>query len=168
MIDIINNDLYKGKYISIFLPTTIYNSNIGSLNMNKTDFDNVIKKMLRKYGKYDKVSEIYYEYCNKQYVVLNRRIRNIYKIKPIKVLLSDVLINIYEKNKLTLEEFPIIDKYHNIVKRNKMNFNYDNILISLITETHSSNITNYYVEISFINNNINLQNIKDIINCIKT
>ena len=162
--DIIKDTKYKGKKIYVYLSTIQYNDNTGTVNINKHKFDELIIKLLKKYGKYKKMSQIYYEYYNKKYIITNGFDRKVYSSQPCKVKIDGKRIfNIVEEKLLSIEYFPIISKYHNIMKKNKMMYTYDNFTISLITESYPNNSPNYYVEVSFTNTNCDYNKLEEIL-----
>ena len=73
---------------------------------------------------------------------------------------------IYDEIKIDNDKFPIIDTYHNICKKNRMEFGNDSIKISLVTESYSDNSVYYYPEISFLNNEVDYNIIQETIDYI--
>lgn len=165
---IINNKKYNKKYIDIYFKTIEYNKKCGSININKYKFDSLIKTLLKQFGKYTKASEIYYKYYDRCFVIVNGYNKNVYKLDSLKTeIIDNVIFDINDKIDVTIDEFPIIDKYHNIMKQNIIIYHVDNIDISLVTETYPAKSTNYYLKISFINNNIDIMSLNDIIKILK-
>ena len=167
--NILDNKKYKDKNVYVYITTLKYTERTGTININKYKFDNLIRLLLRKYGKYTKSSEIYYEYYDKRYVVINGYTRKVLKKENIKVLCKDnLIVNILNEKTIDHSLFPIITKYHNIMKKNKMNYESHNCIISLVTESYPENPTNYYVELSFRNSKCNYSEVDGIINFLKS
>jgi len=161
-----NIDTYN-KNVQILFPIINYSDNTGTLSIDKDKFDLLLKKCLEKYGKYDKSSIIYYKYFDMTYQIVNCRNISIYKTDYFNIINNErTIISVFNEIKIDENEFPIIDEYHNICKKNIMVFKSENINILLITESNSDYKTIYYPEISFINNDINNESVRDIINFI--
>lgn len=167
MENIFKPSTYINKTVYLYFPTTKYNSNYGSLHIQKEVFDDLLKKFLKEYGKYTKTSEIIFQITNLTYKIVNKKDRYLIETVPITTIdTNNCIINIVTENKLNYDSFPIINKYNNVCKKNKMIFTNENISISLITETYDSNNTNeccYYVEITFTNTDINYHNVDKIV-----
>jgi hypothetical protein len=159
---------HDNKCVDIYIPTVWDSDNTGSLEIEKNIFDSLIKKSLHKYGKYTKESEILYSNINLIYSIVNKRDRCIYKYNSITTeKVNDVIVNIYDKKKLTEENFPIVNKYHDICKRNKIMFVFNNISIKLITESYSETDSRYFIEISFVNKDVDADDVDAVINNFK-
>ena len=153
MQSILDNTDHKEANVYIYIPTIKYNNHLGSLNIEKHIFDNLIKQLLKKLGKYSKASEIIYQNENLTYKIINKKDRHIVQTIPINTIYNNkCLISIVKEKSLDDEQFPVINKYTNICKRNKMIFPFNNINISLITESHNNENSNYFVELHFVNN----------------
>ena len=155
------------KHVKIYFPIINYSECSGTLNLDKSKFDNLIKCFLERYRKYEKSSIVYYNYLDITYTIKNCRQRSIYKTNYTNIYKNDrIMMLTYDEIKIDNDKFPIIDIYHNICKKNRMEFNNDNIKISLVTETYSDNTVYYYPEISFLNNEIDYNTIKETIDYI--
>jgi len=163
----LNDVSFQGKNVTIYFPIINYTDNSGTLNLDKSEFDNLIKLFLDKYGNYNKSSTIYYSYLNMTYKIKNNKYNSIYKTNYNNIYNNNnILLLTYDEEKIDIENFPIVDKYHNISKKNKMEFLNDSVTISLVTETYTDNTVCYYPEILFINDNIDLDIINDTIDFI--
>ena len=139
------------KKVEIYIPT-IMDKNFGSLKLKKHVFDNLIKQMLREYGKYSKTSEIIYNDDNLTYKIVNKRDTQIYKTTPVLTETSDgCIVNVVEQKKKSVEDFSYVNKYPSIHKRNNMIFSKDGVNMILVTESYSDDKCSYFVVVEFYN-----------------
>lgn len=169
MQSILEKESYKGKTVNIYIPSIKYNDQCGSLNLDKNVFDNLIKQLLKKLGKYTKASEIIYQNGNLTYKIINKKDRQLIQTIPIETICDNsYIINVIDEKILNDSQFPVINKYPNICKRNKMIFSYNNINISLITESYSNDESTYFLELNFANANVSIHHIDEMIKYISS
>ena len=164
MQSILEKESYKGMMTYVYIPTIKHDAQFGSLNLEKNIFDNLIKHLLKKLGKYSKTSEIIYENENLTYKIINKKDRKLIQTLPVETVCEgSYIVNIVNEKVLGDGQFPVINKYPNICKRNKMTFVYNSINVSLITESYSNDESTYFFELSFTNNNINPVHVEEMI-----
>jgi len=163
MEQILKNNNYKNKNIDILIPT-VRVKNSGKVTINKKTFDSMIKYLLGKYGKYTKTAEVIYSYNNLKYKIINNHTRKVQSYKHITAISNEkFIVSVYEEKTINDNQFPVIQKYNDICKRNNMIYKVDGISIVLVTESYSGESSKYYPYISFYNNNIDSEKVDEIV-----
>lgn len=163
--DILNNSTYSGKYVSILIPSIKHNeNNSGSVYIQKKHFDDLIKIMLKKYGKYSKNAEIIYSINNLNYIITNNHSRKVVETTPLYANIHDkIILSIVSEKTVDDSYFPVINKYNDICKRNIMCFTHSDIDIMLITESYYGDECKYFPMVKFKNDNIDHNKLFDIL-----
>ena len=159
---------YPKKKVYVYFPTVQFTENTGTINLNKYQFDKLLRLLIREYGKYTKLCELYYNYYNKKYVIINGCDKKLLQIDTFDTIIEkNIIYNIVTETEIDINKFPIIDKYHNIVKKNIMEYKVNDYSIQMITESYPNDKTIYYIQIHFINNSDSNDKLHEIIKFIQ-
>lgn len=154
----------------IYIPTEKISQSAGNLNIEKSVFDTVLSKSLERYGKYTKASEIYYINENIYYKIVNRKDITVKKIVNSDVFQDKTFMIVKTKEETQQEaDFPLIDRYNDIKKQNKMIFNLPIGKLNLITQSYEDQDCTYFIEIDFLKDDIKSnEDIKSLLNEIES
>ena len=165
----LKNKNYLNGTVSIYFPRNWTDGSSGTLDMDKGNFDSLIIKLLKRYGRYSKTSETLYHHNNLVYRIINGRKTNVLKRNCLGVSKVDgLLVEVTDNKNINLNSFPIINKYHNISKKNRIEYSVGDITISLVTESYADEDSKYLIEIYFTNSKVDHSKLKEIISFIES
>ena len=160
----LNNDEYLNNKVSIYFPSGWSNDMCGTLDIEKGKFDSLIIKLLKRYGRYTKTSETLYYYNNLIYKVTNGRKIDVLKRKSIDMTRVDnLLIEVSDYKNVNVNMFPIINKYHDITKKNRIEYLLGDMTVSLVTSSYADDNSKYSIEIYFVNDKVDHIKLKEVI-----
>jgi len=159
---------YKNSKTCIYLAKKI-NDNMSTTTVTKNSFDNLIKILLKNYGKYTKSAEYIYVHDDLTYIIVNGKHVHVHaKNSLYSVLADNYVAEISNDKELDKSTFPILNKYSYVCRRNKMNFIADGFTVSLVTESHLDDPI-YFVEIDITNiSKLTKNKLDEIINDLKS
>ena len=120
----------------------------GNVNLETRIFKNLINIISKKVtNNSESLCKKIYFYRNMTLTCSKNKKNIISKRTPIYYsMYNNFCVNIYKEEELTEEQFPIVDKYHNISVQKVINYTYNikhPIIISFIEESYNNKIINY-------------------------
>lgn len=158
---------YDGSTFEINILSDTYNANCGTSYIGQ-DKINIITDKLKNF-EYNKINRLIYKYYDLEYTVEKKTTDDIFKyVISKKYLLQDIhqsklLVDIYCASRVSNNMFPILNKYHDEICCDVLEYKFNNILlcitknrIKILFTFNKQNITQLKKDLLIINNLVDL------------